>query len=130
MDGGAICCRDCRVIIPLRHGHPLGSGEAGAESGLPALFLPFPGGRLSHSLPGPGCWCLLFLAPLGPAPPPAFAAMPLENLEEEGLPKNPDLRIAQLRFLLSLQPQRPDPAVRQELMAAIRQHGKPGRRIP
>lgn len=50
--------------------------------------------------------------------------MPLENLEEEGLPKNPDLRIAQLRFLLSLQPQSPDPAVRQELMAAIRQHGK------
>ncbi|KAL7986211.1 hypothetical protein Chor_011377 [Crotalus horridus] len=48
--------------------------------------------------------------------------MPLENLEEEGLPKNPDLRIAQLRFLLSLQPQSPDPAVRQELMAAIRQH--------
>ncbi|KAG8127957.1 putative 26S proteasome non-ATPase regulatory subunit 6-like protein [Naja naja] len=48
--------------------------------------------------------------------------MPLENLEEEGLPKNPDLRIAQLRFLLSLQPQCPDPAVRQELMAAIRQH--------
>lgn len=50
--------------------------------------------------------------------------MPLENLEEEGLPKNPDLRIAQLRFLLSLQPQSPDPAVRQELMAAIRQHGE------
>lgn len=53
--------------------------------------------------------------------------MPLENLEEEGLPKNPDLRIAQLRFLLSLQPQRPDPAVRQELMAAIRRHGEASR---
>uniref|UniRef100_A0A452GNA1 26S proteasome regulatory subunit Rpn7 N-terminal domain-containing protein n=1 Tax=Gopherus agassizii TaxID=38772 RepID=A0A452GNA1_9SAUR len=50
--------------------------------------------------------------------------MPLENLEEEGLPKNPDLRIAQLRFLLSLRPQRPDPAVREELMliAAMRHH--------
>lgn len=50
--------------------------------------------------------------------------MPLENLEEEGLPKNPDLRIAQLRFLLSLQPQSPDPAVRKELMAAILRHGE------
>ncbi|XP_042303384.1 26S proteasome non-ATPase regulatory subunit 6 [Sceloporus undulatus] len=48
--------------------------------------------------------------------------MPLENLEEEGLPKNPDLRIAQLRFLLSLQPRRPEPAARQELMDAIRKH--------
>lgn len=52
----------------------------------------------------------------------AAAAMPLENLEEEGLPKNPDLRIAQLRFLLSLRPRRPDPAARDELMAAVRLH--------
>uniref|UniRef100_H0ZGM9 Proteasome 26S subunit, non-ATPase 6 n=1 Tax=Taeniopygia guttata TaxID=59729 RepID=H0ZGM9_TAEGU len=48
--------------------------------------------------------------------------MPLENLEEEGLPKNPDLRIAQLRFLLSLRPRAPDPAAREELMAAVRLH--------
>lgn len=48
--------------------------------------------------------------------------MPLENLEEEGLPKNPDLRIAQLRFLLSLRPRAPDPAARDELMAAVRLH--------
>ncbi|XP_047394307.1 26S proteasome non-ATPase regulatory subunit 6-like [Sciurus carolinensis] len=34
--------------------------------------------------------------------------MPLENLEEEGLPKNPDLRIAQLRFMLSLPEHRGD----------------------
>ncbi|GAB5568204.1 26S proteasome non-ATPase regulatory subunit 6 [Prionailurus iriomotensis] len=46
--------------------------------------------------------------------------MPLENLEEEGLPKNPDLRIAQLRFLLSLPEHRGDAAVRDELMAAVR----------
>uniref|UniRef100_F7GY87 26S proteasome non-ATPase regulatory subunit 6 n=1 Tax=Callithrix jacchus TaxID=9483 RepID=F7GY87_CALJA len=46
--------------------------------------------------------------------------MPLENLEEEGLPKNPDLRIAQLRFLLSLPEHRGDTAVREELMAAVR----------
>lgn len=52
--------------------------------------------------------------------------MPLENLEEEGLPKNPDLRIAQLRFLLSLRPRAPDPAAREELMAAVRLHSECG----
>lgn len=52
--------------------------------------------------------------------------MPLENLEEEGLPKNPDLRIAQLRFLLSLRPRAPDPAARDELMAAVRLHSECG----
>lgn len=52
--------------------------------------------------------------------------MPLENLEEEGLPKNPDLRIAQLRFLLSLRPRAPDPAAREELMAAVRLHSEWG----
>ncbi|MBZ3874107.1 26S proteasome non-ATPase regulatory subunit 6 [Sciurus carolinensis] len=45
--------------------------------------------------------------------------MPLENLEEEGLPKNPDLRIGQLCFLLCLPEHRGDAAVREELMAAI-----------
>ncbi|MBZ3891570.1 26S proteasome non-ATPase regulatory subunit 6 [Sciurus carolinensis] len=45
--------------------------------------------------------------------------MLLENLEEDGLPKNPDLRIGQLRFLLSLPEHRGDAAVREELMAAI-----------
>ena len=46
--------------------------------------------------------------------------MPLENLEEEGLPKNPDLRIAQLKFLLTMEGHRQDAAVRTELMDAIR----------
>lgn len=50
--------------------------------------------------------------------------MPLENLEEEGLPKNPDLRIAQLRFLLSLPEHRGDAAVREELMAAVRENSE------
>ncbi|MBZ3881375.1 26S proteasome non-ATPase regulatory subunit 6 [Sciurus carolinensis] len=45
--------------------------------------------------------------------------MLLENLEEEGLPKNPDLRIAQLRFLLSLPEPRGDTAMGEELMAAV-----------
>ena len=54
--------------------------------------------------------------------------MPLENLEEEGLPKNPDLRIAQLRFLLSLPEHRGDAAVRDELMAAVRDNSEAGAR--
>ncbi|TNN80802.1 26S proteasome non-ATPase regulatory subunit 6 [Liparis tanakae] len=45
--------------------------------------------------------------------------MPLENLEEEGLPKNPDLRIAQLKFLLTMDGHRQDAAVKTELMDAI-----------
>ncbi|KAG7269993.1 hypothetical protein CRUP_027545 [Coryphaenoides rupestris] len=45
--------------------------------------------------------------------------MPQENLEEEGLPKNPDLRIAQLKFLLTMDGgQRRD--VKTELMDAIK----------
>lgn len=46
--------------------------------------------------------------------------MPLENLEEEGLPKNPDLKIAQLKFLLTLDDHRQDAEVKSELMEAIR----------
>lgn len=46
--------------------------------------------------------------------------MPLENLEEEGLPKNPDLRIAQLKFLLTMDGHRQDASVRSELMDAIK----------
>ncbi|KAB0396020.1 hypothetical protein E2I00_009539, partial [Balaenoptera physalus] len=63
---------------------------------------------------GSGLSCRLFRAAT------LAVAMPLENLEEEGLPKNPDLRIAQLRFLLSLPEHRGDAAVRDELMAAVR----------
>ncbi|XP_016134288.1 26S proteasome non-ATPase regulatory subunit 6-like [Sinocyclocheilus grahami] len=46
--------------------------------------------------------------------------MPLENLEEEGLPKNPNLRIAQLKFSLTLNDHRQDAKVRSELMDAIK----------
>lgn len=46
--------------------------------------------------------------------------MPLENLEEEGLPKNPDLRIAQLKFLLTMDGHRQDAKVKSELMDAIK----------
>ncbi|XP_068451320.1 26S proteasome non-ATPase regulatory subunit 6 [Clinocottus analis] len=46
--------------------------------------------------------------------------MPQENLEEEGLPKNPDLRIAQLKFLLTMDGHRQDVKVKTELMDAIK----------
>uniref|UniRef100_A0A671LS43 26S proteasome non-ATPase regulatory subunit 6 n=1 Tax=Sinocyclocheilus anshuiensis TaxID=1608454 RepID=A0A671LS43_9TELE len=46
--------------------------------------------------------------------------MPLENLEEEGLPKNPNLRIAQLKFSLTLNDHRRDAKVWSELMDAIK----------
>uniref|UniRef100_A0A4W3HAR8 26S proteasome non-ATPase regulatory subunit 6 n=1 Tax=Callorhinchus milii TaxID=7868 RepID=A0A4W3HAR8_CALMI len=46
--------------------------------------------------------------------------MPLENLEEEGLPKNPSLSIAQSRFLLTLDGHRRDEVLRGELMDAVR----------
>uniref|UniRef100_A0A3Q1IWJ1 26S proteasome non-ATPase regulatory subunit 6 n=1 Tax=Anabas testudineus TaxID=64144 RepID=A0A3Q1IWJ1_ANATE len=42
------------------------------------------------------------------------------NLEEEGLPKNPDLRIAQLKFLLTMDGHRQDAKVKTELMDAIK----------
>lgn len=50
--------------------------------------------------------------------------MPLENLEEEGLPKNPDLRIAQLKFLLTMEGHRQDAKVKTELMDAIKANSK------
>jgi len=48
--------------------------------------------------------------------------MPLENLEEEGLPKNPDLRIAQLKFLLTMDGHRQDKKVKSELMEAVKEN--------
>ena len=50
----------------------------------------------------------------------SVSKMPLENLEEEGLPKNPDLRIAQLKFLLTMDGHRQDAKVKTELMDAIK----------
>ena len=50
--------------------------------------------------------------------------MPLENLDEEGLPRNPDLQIAQWRFLLTVE----DALINKEtvweqLMTAIKEKG-------
>lgn len=50
--------------------------------------------------------------------------MPLENLDEEGLPRNPDVRLAQLKFLLSIEdPSIDKDAVKAELMIAIIENG-------
>lgn len=96
--------------------------ELGPEAGLEAsrrsrglLLLP-PPPPVSAELSAVSC-CLFGTAAVA-------AAMPLENLEEEGLPKNPDLRIAQLRFLLSLPEHRGDAAIRDELMAAVRDNSE------
>lgn len=49
--------------------------------------------------------------------------MPLENLEEEGLEKNPNLKLAQQKFLLNLDEYRDDQNVRGKLMEAIKKDG-------
>ena len=50
--------------------------------------------------------------------------MPLENLDEEGLPRNPDLQLAQLRFLLTVENETVDKeAVWVKLLSAIKEKG-------
>ena len=46
--------------------------------------------------------------------------MPLENLEEEGLAKNPKLELAQTKFLLSLPKHKNDAALKTKLMDVIK----------
>ncbi|XP_043564204.1 26S proteasome non-ATPase regulatory subunit 6 isoform X2 [Chiloscyllium punctatum] len=48
--------------------------------------------------------------------------MPLENLEDEGLPKNPNLGIAQAKFLLTLDGHKNDPKMRSELMDSVKEN--------
>lgn len=50
--------------------------------------------------------------------------MPLENLEEQGLEKNPNLELAQWKFLLSLKEHRGDKALQSRLLDAIKQDSK------
>lgn len=45
--------------------------------------------------------------------------MPLENLEEEGLEKNPNLELAQIKFNLSQPEHKSDISLQQKLMDAI-----------
>ena len=49
--------------------------------------------------------------------------MPLEGLEEEGLPKNPDLSLAQLKFLLTVDEVDKD-AIWSQLLTAIKENGR------
>lgn len=46
--------------------------------------------------------------------------MPLEGLEEEGLPKNPDIHLVQLKFLLTVEGGVNREEVWTELIAAIK----------
>lgn len=46
--------------------------------------------------------------------------MPLENLEEEGLEKNPNLELAQTKFLLSLSEHKNDTFLKTKLLDAIK----------
>lgn len=46
--------------------------------------------------------------------------MPLENLEEEGLEKNPNLELAQTKFLLSLPEHKNDQSLKTKLLDAIK----------
>lgn len=46
--------------------------------------------------------------------------MPLENLEDDGLEKNPNLELAQTKFLLSLPEHKNDETLKAKLLDAIR----------
>lgn len=46
--------------------------------------------------------------------------MPAENLEEQGLEKNPNLELAQTKFLLTLPEHRNDKALAEKLLGAIK----------
>lgn len=50
--------------------------------------------------------------------------MPLENLEEEGLEKNPKLELAQVKFLLSLPEYKNDASLKGKLLDAIKADSK------
>lgn len=50
--------------------------------------------------------------------------MPAENLEEQGLEKNPDLNLAQLKFSLTLSDFKNDSKMKEELMQAIQKDSK------
>ena len=50
--------------------------------------------------------------------------MPLENLEDEGLEKNPDLQLAQWRFLLTTEKHKNDRKIKNDLLDAIKEESK------
>lgn len=50
--------------------------------------------------------------------------MPSENLEEQGLEKNPDLHLSQLKFRLTLSDFKNDSKMKEEIMQAIENDSK------
>lgn len=50
--------------------------------------------------------------------------MPIENLEEEGLEKNPDLQLAQSKFLLTLPEFKNDRGTHAKIWDGIKKDGK------
>lgn len=50
--------------------------------------------------------------------------MPVENLEDQGLEKNPDLELAHFKFLLSLPEYQNDKNVHAKITEAIKKDGK------
>ena len=50
--------------------------------------------------------------------------MPVENLEESGLEKNPNLQLAQWRFLLKTDKNRNDQQMKNNLLKAIKDESK------
>lgn len=50
--------------------------------------------------------------------------MPIENLEDQGLEKNPDLDLARYKFLLTITDYKDIENVKTDLLKAIQEHGK------
>lgn len=50
--------------------------------------------------------------------------MPIENLAEEGLAKNPDLQLAQWKFMLGTEKYKNDPQIKNQMMTAITKESK------
>ena len=48
--------------------------------------------------------------------------MPLEGLEEEGLPKNPDLSLAHLKFLVTVEGEDRE-SIWSQLLTAVKENG-------
>ena len=53
-----------------------------------------------------------------------FQDMPVENLEEEGLPKNPNLDLAQWRYILAAAHGENKEEVAKKLFEAIKENGE------
>lgn len=49
--------------------------------------------------------------------------MPIENLEEEGLAKNPNLQLAQWKFLVTTDAYKDDKELRQKILDFIKENG-------